>query len=258
MKRTIGAVEFIDKLIKKNELGQPFRLLAFQREILNLAFAFDENGRLPYDTVLYSTIKKSGKTTLNAALTLWWAFTQEAPNSCLCVANDLEQSIARVFRTMEGLIDHNPELKQEAEVQQKTIYLANGTEIKAIAGDYEGEAGANQGWVSWDEPWALTSERSRRFWEELTSVPTRRNSVKFATTYSGFVGESVLLWDLYLQSVGKDEHVDGQGERIHPALPITLTGKRGSWRTGTMRDGYPGKPKNIIRHKGKPYARLLT
>jgi hypothetical protein len=39
------------------------------------AFAFDENGRLPYDTVIYSTTKKSGKTTLNAALTLCWAVT---------------------------------------------------------------------------------------------------------------------------------------------------------------------------------------
>jgi phage terminase large subunit-like protein len=61
-------------------------------------------------------VKKSGKTTLNGALTLWWAFTQEAPNEILIVANDLEQSLARVFRTMEGIIEHNPELKQEAEV----------------------------------------------------------------------------------------------------------------------------------------------
>jgi phage terminase large subunit-like protein len=61
-------------------------------------------------------VKKSGKTTLNGALTLWWAFTQEAPNEILIVANDLEQSLARVFRTLEGIIEHNPELKQEAEV----------------------------------------------------------------------------------------------------------------------------------------------
>ena len=48
-----------------------------QREILRLAFAFDDDGRLPYDTVIFSCPKKSGKTTLNAALTLWWALTQE-------------------------------------------------------------------------------------------------------------------------------------------------------------------------------------
>jgi hypothetical protein len=54
-------------LVKKNELGQPFALLPFQREILTLAFAFDKNGRLLYDTVIYSTVKKSGKTTVKGA-----------------------------------------------------------------------------------------------------------------------------------------------------------------------------------------------
>lgn len=76
---TISPIAFIDRLIKRNELGQPFTLMDHQREILRLAFAFNEDGRL-WDTILYSCVKKSGKTTLNGALTLWWAATQEAPN----------------------------------------------------------------------------------------------------------------------------------------------------------------------------------
>jgi phage terminase large subunit-like protein len=131
-------------LVKKNELGQPFTLSDHQREILRLAFAFDQDGRLPWDTILYSCIKKSGKTTLNGAITLAWGFTQEAPNEILILANDLEQSLARVYRTMEGIIQHNPELRREAEVQTKSIYLANGTVITAISGDYAGAAGSNQ------------------------------------------------------------------------------------------------------------------
>jgi hypothetical protein len=106
-----------------------------QREILRLAFAFDEDGRLPWDTILYSCIKKSGKMTLNGALTLSWGFTQEAPNEILLLANDLEQTLARVFKTMEGIIQHNPELQREADVQSRTIYLDNGTTITAISGD---------------------------------------------------------------------------------------------------------------------------
>jgi hypothetical protein len=74
--------------------------------------------------------------------------------------------------------------------------------------------------VSYDELWSYTSESSRRLWEELTSVPTRTNSIRFVSTYAGFEGESDLLMDLYRQSVGKDEHPDVQGERIHPDLPI--------------------------------------
>jgi hypothetical protein len=220
MNKNISPLTFIDKLVKKNELGQAFTLMPEQWEILRLAFTFDENGRLPWDTVIYSCVKKSGKTTLNGALTLWWAFTQEAPNEILVLANDLEQTLARVFRTMEGIIQHNPELQAEAEVPTKTIYLANGSTVTAISGDYQGAAGSHHGWISYDELWAYTSESSRRLFEELTPVPTRKNSVRFITTYAGFEGESALLSELYKQAVGKDEHPEGQGERIHSDLPI--------------------------------------
>jgi len=45
--KSISPVTFIDKLVKKNELSQPFRLSDHQREVLRLAFAFDQDGRLP-------------------------------------------------------------------------------------------------------------------------------------------------------------------------------------------------------------------
>jgi phage terminase large subunit-like protein len=114
---------------------------------LRLAFAFDRQGKLPWDTIIYSCVKKSGKTTLNGALTLAWGFIEEAPNEILVLANDLEQSLARVFKTMEGIIKHNFQLSREAEVQTKTIFLANGTTITAISGDYAGAAGSNHGWL---------------------------------------------------------------------------------------------------------------
>src|SRR5262249_16767198 len=73
--------------------------------------------------------------------------------------------------------------------------------------------------ASFELPTADIRLPSRRLFEELTPVPTRKNSIRFITTYSGFSNESQLLWDLYKQSVGRDEHPDGQGERIHPTLP---------------------------------------
>ena len=62
--KPISPVHFINRLVKRSELGQPFKLFPFQEEILNLAFAFDENGKLPWDTIIYSTIKKSGNRAL--------------------------------------------------------------------------------------------------------------------------------------------------------------------------------------------------
>jgi phage terminase large subunit-like protein len=213
-------VAFVDRFITKNELGDPFVLTPHQREILSLAFTFGADGRLPWDTIIYSTIKKSGKTTINGAITTWWAFTQEAPNELKLIANDLEQSTSRTFNTIKGLLKHNPELGLSADVKAQVITLSNGTTIQALACDYAGEAGANQGLVSCTELWAYTSESSRRLWEELTPVPTRRNSIRVIDTYAGFEGESDLLFDLYKLAVGKEEHPEGQGERVHSTLPI--------------------------------------
>jgi hypothetical protein len=213
-------VAFIDRYITRNELGQPFRLLPHQRVVLALAFTFDADGRLPWDTIVYSTIKKSGKTTINAALTLWWAFTQEPPNELKMIANDLEQSTSRTFATIKGLIRHNVDLARSATVGARRITFTNSTVLDALANDYAGEAGANQGLVSVTELWAFISESSRRLWEELTPVPTRRNSIRIIDTYAGFEGESELLMGLYKLGVGVEEDPDGQGERLHDTLPI--------------------------------------
>jgi hypothetical protein len=125
-----------------------------------------------------------------------------------------------VFRAIEGLLTHNPELDPGAEVLTKEIRLSNGTTITAIASEYAGAAGSNHGLTSWDELWGYTSEKARRLWEELTPVPTRKNSLRFITTYAGWENESALLWDLYRQGVDAEEHRDGQAVRLDPESPI--------------------------------------
>lgn len=217
---TTDPVSFIDRLVKKSELGKPFRLMPHQREILRLAFQFDADGRLPWDTIIYSCPKKSGKTTENAALTLWWALTQESDNEILICANDFDQAQARVFKTITRLLKRNPELRRGASIQSDKIILDNGTTIQAIASEYAGAAGSNHGLTSWDELWGYVSESSRRLYEELSPVPTRKNSIRLITSYAGWENESDLLMGLYKQGVGKEEHPEGQGERIHQELPI--------------------------------------
>jgi phage terminase large subunit-like protein len=64
-------VAFIDERLQRTELGQPFQLMDHQRVILREAFAFEADGRLRYDTIIYSCPKKSGKTTINATVTVW-------------------------------------------------------------------------------------------------------------------------------------------------------------------------------------------
>lgn len=182
-------IRFADDLVPFNELGQPWRLVDHEREFLRRAFAFDADGRLPWDTIGYFCPKKSGKGLMNALGCTWWGMSQEPPNEIIILANDLEQAESRVFRTICGLFRHNPALAPSAEIQKGRILLSNGTIITAIASEYAGAAGSNHGMTSWDELWAYTSERSLRLWEELCPVPTRRNSIRLITSYAGFVGE---------------------------------------------------------------------
>jgi phage terminase large subunit-like protein len=132
----------------------------------------------------------------------------------------LEQAMGRVFKAIQGLLTFNPDLDPGAEATSKAIRLSNGTVITAVASEYAGAAGSNHGLTSWDELWGYTAERSQRLYEELTPVPTRQNSIRFISTYAGWEGESALLWELYRQGVGTDEYPEGQGERVHPELPL--------------------------------------
>jgi phage terminase large subunit-like protein len=218
--KLVSPVDFIDKLVKFNESGMPFSLAHHEREFLTLAY----NLRAVCNVFVFSAPKKTGKTTLQALFHLWWAFTHAA-DEILLAANDLDQSVGRVFKVMVGIITRNPGLKQDAEITIGKIRLINGTVIEAIPNDAPSAAGANMGSTGWDELWGYTSERALRLWEELTPVPNKP-SVRFVSTYAGWENESKLLWDLYLTGVDKDEHPQGQAERIHD-LPIYLNQESG-------------------------------
>jgi len=65
-----------------------------------------------------------------------------------------------------------------------------------------------------------TSEDDYRRYDELTPIPIIPHSLQLITSYAGFLGESNLLHDIYLNSVGKDEDSDGKGELIPELAPL--------------------------------------
>lgn len=237
----LGLVEFIDKYLKKNEHNKPWGLFDHQRAIFRLAFdglrdeAMEDGvrvpGKLPWDTVVYSCVKKSGKTTLNAALVLAWAFTQEPPNEVYILANNMDQAAGRVYSTAIRMLKNNPDLLSsvaggERGIKADQFELVTGTIVRALPSEATSAAGSNHGLVSFDELWAYKGARAQLLWAELTPVPTRRNSIRLVTTYAGFTGEG-LLWDLYTKGVGPEEYEHGKGKKIHPDLPIYLNEEAG-------------------------------
>ena len=203
--------KFIDDFLPLNEKGKPWRLSAHQRKVLSLAFRWTAEGKLELLRLLiWAEMKKSGKSLLAAAIEIWWGFTRPW-TEVVNVANDLEQSIGRVFKSVVALLTHNG-LLEWAEVRAKSISLSNGTLIEAIPSDYAGEAGRRHSLAIFDEPWGITSERATRLYEELTPPPTEEEAFVLMTTYAGFSGESVLLERLYQDAL--------TGERLDADLEV--------------------------------------
>src|SRR5437870_5134855 len=205
-------VAFVREVLVDPESGQPFVLYAAQERFLRHALTVGANGRLPFAELVYACPKKSGKTAA-AAMAALYAIVVLGGRYAegFCVANDLEQAQGRVFAAIVRIIQSSPLLRDAAKITGSRVeFTSTGASITALASDYAGAAGANPTIVCFDELWAYISERSRRLWDELVPVPTRKVSVRLTTTYAGFEGESELLEDLYRRGM--------KGRRIAPAL----------------------------------------
>ncbi|MCS6872896.1 MAG: hypothetical protein RML95_15680 [Anaerolineae bacterium] len=172
----------------------PPRLAAwsdYHRPILDHLFPSGE-APLPYSRVVWSCPKKSAKSTLAAALHLWFALFVEPSGEQYALANDLEGSRNRVFRYIVRALEQNPILQRGTDWQatQDTIRFRNGTLIRAVANDVRGEAGGNQTFATFDEAWGVIYERGVRFATEFSPVPTRRNSLVFYTGYQGWANST--------------------------------------------------------------------
>jgi hypothetical protein len=188
---------FIEEVLIDPETGKPFILLKAEKKFLRYAFKRGRNGRLLYPEQVYACPKKSGKTTLAAIyiITIVLLFGG-AYAEAICAANDLDQSVGRVFAAVKRIIESSPLLRGQAKITADKITIY-GAVITAIPSNYAAAAGSNQVVATFDELWAYDSERSRRLFDELVPPPTRKIACRLTVTYAGFEGESALLKELY-------------------------------------------------------------
>ena len=220
-------VDTIERECRPRSLGgKVIKLETWQRRILNEMFRM-ENGKLKYDTIVWSQPKKEGKTEVMAMVT--YAFARVFGGEMYSVANDEEQAGARMFtRVVESLKmmrEHDPELFDKIMPDDKRLrerIAVNGVVefaerdqlnpgphiLQFIASDYAGEAGATNAFVGFDELWGVSTERGERLWTEMGPISNLAASIRFVTTYAGFYGESALLWRLYEGVVKPDPHTN--------------------------------------------------
>ena len=184
-------VAFVEECLIDPQTNKPFGLLPAEHMFLKHALKIGRDGRLLYSELIYSCPKKGGKTTFAGilAVTVIVLFGERYAEG-YCAANDLEQAQSRVFEVCRRLVEVSPLLKGVAKVQSdRIVFPATGATITALASNYASAAGSHPTVAIFDELWGYTSERSRRMWDELIPIPTRKISCRLITSHAGFSGE---------------------------------------------------------------------
>lgn len=186
----------------------------FQRRLINEALSRDEQGDLKYSTVVWSDIKKSGKSAIGAAVTFYMGYHH--PYSHLyCLANDGTQSADRIFSPIQRCIHLHKRangLFHDLNPTTGKLKLPNQTTIEAVPCNAEGEAGAQPLMTTWSEIWGFNTPSKMRLWTEMTIPPTLYGrAIQWVESYAGERGKSLILEGLY--DLGMKEGIP------HPDFP---------------------------------------
>ena len=194
--------------------GRPIRLEPWQNAALSAWWAYRESTT----TLLVSSIKKSGKTLLNAVLLAWrWL---ALPGEHFAVGNDLDQSSGRQFKQISEMVRRHSYLKRNTRVTNKLLtFEPTGSTITALSVDAASNAGANHLTASHTEAWGIIYEAGIRAYEELTPPPGSLfgfPALRVCDSYAGFEGESDTWHNLVDRGLS--------GERVSEDWPITKNG----------------------------------
>ena len=198
---------FITEALVDPETGRPFVLYPGEARFICEAFTPTPAGKLPYAEILFSAPKKSGKTALAALCAVYTIVCLGGPYAeGYCVANDFDQAASRVsfkpllvFSGRAHTSGSRPTSPQAGLRSSRPVRT-----ITALASDYAGAAGANPTIIVFDELWAYMTERSRRLFDEMVPVPTRKTSVRLTVTYAGFSAK-VNCWRDYIRAVWREK-----------------------------------------------------
>ncbi len=233
-------IDWIESEFYIPETNGPMTLAPYQKAVLKEATRQDADGHFVYDLVLWSDIKKSAKSTIAAAVTLYRALYTPW-GSFKIVANDLEQANSRVFYYIERAIGLNPRITPLVSKRQYHLTFTNHAVIQAVPIDPSGEAGSNDDFIEFTELHGAKSKAQVRMWSEMTIPPNKHGlAQRWIDTYAGFSGEAPILENLYIRAVkeGKrltlhDAPADLEVYANDRMIALWNTQPRLSWQTSS-------------------------
>ena len=190
------------------ETLRPIQLEPWQKDwiLKPLFYDLDEKGLRKYNTAIIATPKKNGKSALGAGLGVNALFCWETFGEIIVAANAKDQASMIIYNKMRRSIMLDPDLKRATQPLRKELIEVHstGTIARCVAHQYETAAGLNPNFTIFDELWGFSD---RKFFDELTVVPTRENPLVTIVTYAGY-NEEGLLWDLYCDGIEGDDILD--------------------------------------------------
>lgn len=184
-------------------------LQPYQRDTLREAFRKDPHtGLYVYSVIVWSDIKKSAKSSIAAAVSLFIADNTEWAEN-YHIANDIKQVDTRVAKYARRAIKLSPYLKGRFRRRgYQLLHATNGSVIDCLPIDPEGEAGSNADLIQFSELWGAMDDAKSRMWTEMTLSPTKfGTSLRWIESYAGYQEESEILWELYDLGVLQGEMV---------------------------------------------------
>ena len=97
-----------------NDVGL-IQLMPHQKVILRYAFKKIDN-RFPFQTILYSTCKKGGKTAIGGLVGRWAAETWVSNGDVYFVGNDFDQAKEKGYAALRASIELNPDYNRSKDI----------------------------------------------------------------------------------------------------------------------------------------------
>jgi phage terminase large subunit-like protein len=200
-------IDYLERHYYLPETKKPVILEPWQKEkVFEPLLELNEKGVRKFTLALVGLPKKNSKSTMASMLANYFLFQDVDYGELLVTANSREQSSWIIFSKLTLSIRMNPNQLQQCNITND--YVENkktGTIARVVAPNYKTSAGFNPSLTIFDELWAYELDASRKFYDEMTTSPARKQPLTVIFTYAGF-DEDSLLYEIYKKGLeGSDK-----------------------------------------------------